>query len=72
MKEPKHYLLNCIVNEGKQYPTLGLLDAKHIDDISLVMLNFVEECAIELVSRLNKGETVSIGNSTFNPANSKK
>jgi hypothetical protein len=61
MDNAKTFLLKKIVGyKDNGFPNMGDLHARHIDEISEVMLMFVKETLSEIVDRLNKGEVVDI------------
>lgn len=65
MDSPQTYLLKKIMAHSTNgLNSLGKLNAMHIKDIAEVMRLFTLETITELVERINKGETVNLGNGT--------
>lgn len=65
MDSPQAYLLKKIMlHSTNGLDSLGKLNASHIKDIAEVMRLFTLETITELVERINKGETVNLGNGT--------
>lgn len=61
MDHPQTYLLKKIAGYNENgLESLGHLDAKHIKDISKVMMEFSNETVIEVVNALIKGESVDM------------
>lgn len=58
MINPYNYLLNAIVKEENNYPTLPSLDGKHVKDISNLMEKFTLETVDEIFLKLEKGEAI--------------
>lgn len=60
MDNSKAFLLKKIIGYKENgLETLGNLHAKHVDDISKVMLEFATASMIETIERLNRGEDVN-------------
>jgi hypothetical protein len=61
MDHPQAFLLKKIIesNENK-LPTLKQLHGKHVNDIAQVMKEFTELTIIEVIERLNNGETLVV------------
>ena len=63
MDSPQTYLLKKIIGHSTNgLDSLGKLNAMYVEDIAKVMQLFAFETITELVDRLNKGETVDLGN----------
>ena len=63
MDHPQAFLLKKIVGYKENgLESLGHLNAKHLSDLSKVMLEFAQDTVVEVIERLNKGESVNIGN----------
>jgi hypothetical protein len=61
MKHPQTFLLEKMIGYEKNgLSSLGTLNAKHIDDIVQVMVEFGEAMAIEVAERISKGEEVKL------------
>jgi hypothetical protein len=61
-----NFLLSKIVgHETNGLSSLGDLNAKHFKDIKIVMEDFAEQAAIELIELLKKGNNVTIGKTTI-------
>jgi len=61
MDHPQTYLLKKIVGYKENgLESLGHLDAKHVNDISKVMLDFSKETVIEAVNALLEGKTINM------------
>jgi hypothetical protein len=68
MKHPQTFLLEKIVgHKGNGLSSLGQLDAKHVDDIAEVMKQFGEQLVLDVIDRLDKGESAMIY--IFTPTN---
>lgn len=66
MDAPKTFLLKKIIDYDKNGLTsLGQLHAKHIDDLSKVLLEFAKETVMEVIESLNKGERVNMDGEIF-------
>jgi hypothetical protein len=62
MTHPKTYLLMKIVgHRDNGLNSLGHLHAKHVEDIVAVMESFAIESIENVIERLNKGESIQIG-----------
>lgn len=73
MDSPQTYLLKKIMtHDTNGLNSLGKLSAIHIEDIANVMRSFTVETITELVERLNKGESIDLGDGTLLSFNSKK
>jgi len=63
MDHPKLFLLKKIAGYKENgLESLGELNAKHITDLSQVLLEFGQAMVREVIARVNKGEAVNIGN----------
>ncbi|HVT84317.1 MAG TPA: hypothetical protein VHD35_03900 [Chitinophagaceae bacterium] len=61
MENSKMFLLRRMVgNEKYGYNSLGELHAKHVDDIAMVMNEFLRETIKELLPLLNSGKSIQI------------
>lgn len=61
MDNPKTFLLKKIMGyETNGLKSLGQLHAKHIDDLTKVLLQFAEETVIEVIDIINKGQNVDM------------
>jgi hypothetical protein len=65
MENSKTYLLSSIVNHKKEFNSLGEFPAKNFDDIAEVMERFAIETVIDVIKRINNGESVDIGGQTI-------
>lgn len=66
MDSPQTYLLKKIMGHATNgLDSLGKLNAMHVEDIAKVMQSFTLETITELVERINKGESVNLGNGTL-------
>jgi hypothetical protein len=76
MDSPQTYLLKKIIGHATNgLDSLGKLNAMHVEDIAEVIRSFAVETITELVERLNKGESIDLGNGkslTFKSAKKKK
>ena len=61
MNSGKGYLLGKIVNNKTNgLKSLGDLHAKHIEDLSKVLEDYAAETVIDVVKRLEAGETIKV------------
>lgn len=61
MDHPQTYLLKKIIGYKENgLESLGHLHAKHINDLSKVMMEFSKETVIEAVEALIKGNTINM------------
>ena len=66
MDNSKLYLLKAIVGyKTNEYPTLGELNGKHVDDIAKLMNAFLKESLLELIPMLNDGGMVDVDGLTI-------
>ena len=76
MDSPQTYLLKKIMAYATNgLDSLGKLNANHIEDIAEVMRLFTLETITELIERLNKGESIDLGNGqslSFNKRKNKR
>lgn len=65
MDSPQTFLLKKIVGHSTNgLGSLGKLHAMHIKDIAEVMRLFAVEAITEVAARLNKGESIDLGDGT--------
>lgn len=61
MKSSNQFLLEKIVDyKTNGLDTLGQFHGRHFNDIAEVMRQFGEETVLDVVERINKGETIMI------------
>ncbi len=61
MIDAQNYLLGKIIgNRENGMRSLGQLEAKFVDDICKVMETYAAETVIDVVKRINEGETILI------------
>lgn len=66
MKNPKQFLLEKILGyKTNGHENLGQLHARHVDSISELIQEFAEDTAIEVITRLGKGDPVQIRDEVY-------
>jgi hypothetical protein len=68
MTHPKQYLMEKIVGyQNNGFASLGQLHAKHTNDIIKMLADFAEESILDVIERINNGETILVKDKVIGP-----